>query len=824
MALLSGPSQTSSLRSEFLLAIANAKQETLERYEILEKRLCAIEEKFPGPSEVGELQQQLGHIQQRLLILEGSSQTRLSSGDVAIMPVVADAGRVQATGGSDGQIHTENGEFGGTAIDGADENGDSNSSGLSGPSCEWAVSESIWDAAIYIGLPQLGGAASVFTAGLLLLNIALQTAFCMIVIFNFLEFQFSPRDLQGLRAWRTNIGHADRFVDRISQRSLVDRLCAGDASLELSNEQAVKLSLVREYLPRLDPSTNNSFKKHFDGPVMCILSLMIWYLAIAKELGSIFNVVRAVVFLPTTTTQLDTEDEGTIRFKTMSMTHKLLILAFNFARFSIAIILLVTGSLYLAYTSSMEDLLLNAVALEFIMTIDELIFEALAPDRLRDLVAATAPFQMRPLRRRYGLEVKAVVILVASVSALSLVWATSIKSAISNLEQASEELCGGKLDFAYKTDALGMVHIEELHRLDKSGQEVEELSKQAIREVISGTPSSKWQYSLLSGATGVHAYDTVEEQAAAIYEHRDAGCHDALTKTPYKPTSTPGYNSPWWDLHVLNNQWSVWPSYLQARFGGSSCTELASKCGFQTVKVLCPVTCYCNSLMGGDWLAIGCPSVCLRAQHAMERESSLACNEDASLQNNPVFHRWVKSIPELGQFGSDQNCTMLVKNIPQVCLPVDQESLLFAWEAGAGAHYKIVSYLCPVACNCRWAAEGTVSCPASCSCPCSTTDEEPASCELPLDVIYPGAVARLGVTTTCCTLLKKLIEAYAGGDPRLLETSARCLCKSCHLLCVDAFWAAAVSLPTNMTIGTVGVLLAEHPNQTASQRLGCSSL
>ena len=57
------------------------------------------------------------------------------------------------------------------------------------------------------------------------------------------------------------------------------------------------------------------------------------------------------------------------------------------------------GSVYLARTVDVGELLLNAVTLEFVMGIDELLFESLAPKRARAIIKKLRPLpRARPAR------------------------------------------------------------------------------------------------------------------------------------------------------------------------------------------------------------------------------------------------------------------------------------------------------------------------------------------------------------------------------------------------------------------------------------------
>lgn len=49
------------------------------------------------------------------------------------------------------------------------------------------------------------------------------------------------------------------------------------------------------------------------------------------------------------------------------------------------------GSLWLAYTKSIPDLLLNAVALSYVMQVDELLYQVVVPRRAKALITNVTP-------------------------------------------------------------------------------------------------------------------------------------------------------------------------------------------------------------------------------------------------------------------------------------------------------------------------------------------------------------------------------------------------------------------------------------------------
>ena len=59
----------------------------------------------------------------------------------------------------------------------------------------------------------------------------------------------------------------------------------------------------------------------------------------------------------------------------------------------------------MAYTVSVAELMLNAVALEFILNVDELLYEALAPLKTRRLITLLQPIPVARARSCGGVDV-----------------------------------------------------------------------------------------------------------------------------------------------------------------------------------------------------------------------------------------------------------------------------------------------------------------------------------------------------------------------------------------------------------------------------------
>ena len=86
------------------------------------------------------------------------------------------------------------------------------------------------------------------------------------------------------------------------------------------------------------------------------------------------------------------EVDGTYRVTSLSHARRVLREAMSLVRIVIAGFLTYQGTQYLVYTIAIEELLLNAVALEFVITLDELIYESLAPAHTKRVTSRVIGF------------------------------------------------------------------------------------------------------------------------------------------------------------------------------------------------------------------------------------------------------------------------------------------------------------------------------------------------------------------------------------------------------------------------------------------------
>ena len=113
------------------------------------------------------------------------------------------------------------------------------------------------------------------------------------------------------------------------------------------------------------------------------------------------------------------------------------------SRVAIAGLLLLYGTRYLAYTAGIEDLLLNAVALEFVIAVDDLMFEALVPMHVKLVVEFTGLASLGPPKTYHGLGARSAVTFLYVIVSLIVARSSLIVPQYDILLDATDALCAG---------------------------------------------------------------------------------------------------------------------------------------------------------------------------------------------------------------------------------------------------------------------------------------------------------------------------------------------------------------------------------------------
>ena len=118
---------------------------------------------------------------------------------------------------------------------------------------------------------------------------------------------------------------------------------------------------------------------------------------------------------------------------------------FRLGRTVLAACLLIAGIQWLARTSNITDLILNAVALEAILQIDEMIFVCLFPKKVQ-----TAVYELEPVKIRYsrrGGQLESCIVAFLFMTVVLVPFVLQVKPITDMMLAVKLEYCGGNRDF-----------------------------------------------------------------------------------------------------------------------------------------------------------------------------------------------------------------------------------------------------------------------------------------------------------------------------------------------------------------------------------------
>lgn len=122
-----------------------------------------------------------------------------------------------------------------------------------------------------------------------------------------------------------------------------------------------------------------------DRTYMCFVALILilWSMSMMEEVRAVTHWWRVLggSFTSAVVYEAQEEDECTVRFNDMSLQYRMLQIMQLTLRTAICFIVLIIGTRYLILSGGYEDLIMNSLALTFLVTIDEMIFIAFVPSR-----------------------------------------------------------------------------------------------------------------------------------------------------------------------------------------------------------------------------------------------------------------------------------------------------------------------------------------------------------------------------------------------------------------------------------------------------------
>eukprot|EP01062_Namystynia_karyoxenos_P052580 TRINITY_DN42195_c0_g1_i1.p1 TRINITY_DN42195_c0_g1~~TRINITY_DN42195_c0_g1_i1.p1 ORF type:complete len:988 (+),score=166.00 TRINITY_DN42195_c0_g1_i1:90-3053(+) len=482
-----------------------------------------------------------------------------------------------------------------------------------GTALEYELSGSVWDAVLCLGLPPMGCAGDIAVICCVVVNTVAQVMLCLGIAIETMGHVQNVSNLpDNFRRWRLTVGHDVRYIDR-AHTSLVSRLCDKDGALHISGTQ------LREY------NEITAYDSPLGTGVLVFFALMLWLLSVVVEIKSVFTLVQCVCAAPRgADTVLSCGEAGEqLAFLQFSRARYALAMAVALARLAIAVCLGFIGSMYICFTIGLEALLLNAMALVFVLEIDEMIFRALVPQAVQVCVQRVKPLQGPPTPGRVaGCDLHSVIVAVVVIGCLVLCEIFMLAPLREVLDDARTEVCGGKRDFVMtlfpgrlfplwanasaKGDAATVLFSRAVERLT---------GVKSYRE-LGANDASNYAYDAGAGLSNLtyNPFDYLDNISRLSVPFSLAGLLLIERETMAQQRFIRCQDDIGDSIHGFTMRESLREVVYNASV--TSCAEVTHLCReheFTAVRSLCPATCGCDDpdkLLAHHMPQWGCPPTC----------------------------------------------------------------------------------------------------------------------------------------------------------------------------------------------------------------------
>lgn len=438
----------------------------------------------------------------------------------------------------------------------------------------------MWEGFLLFGLHDVGHAGSLVMLIVLLLNVTLQTVFCAVVGVSFLGSPYASPETYAL--WRETEAHTHAHYDTALGVSLVSRVCKGDKTLTIANSQQ---DVYEEIILYSKPLMGGVFGDISRGASLAAVVIFMWFLIVTKELqdaGDYFYFIRNLPVSKHTGLVRSLED-GTMTMVSVSWWRRECVVGLVVVRAAFAIVLLVMGSLWLANTKILQESVLNASALGFVLEIDQILFDTLMPFSCVDIIHKLQPLRIKRPPTWKGLTWFNVWNLVICFAWTFCFILFNVMREERTMQTIADHLCGGQQDFITAItqatrDVVWMPTNRSYVPDDMSTRLL--FTAKATRELIHGEdvhPTLSW----IS-----HTWRSMEEQRTMSVE--------GLLKRGGPTTACDEFRT----FEELPTQWLAPLRQWSGQPDAKSCADMIHICHdprYALVRIVCPVSCGCQS-------------------------------------------------------------------------------------------------------------------------------------------------------------------------------------------------------------------------------------
>eukprot|EP00435_Cladocopium_sp_Y103_P070101 s393_g34.t1 len=423
------------------------------------------------------------------------------------------------------------------------------------------------------------------------------------------------------------------------------------------------------------------------------------------------------------------------RFIVMSYVRFTMYCLMRFARAVIAGLLLYAGIVWLANTTSITDLMLNAVALGAVLDVDQMFFAALMPKKIQIKIQDLEAIKITYSQRRS--QVESVLLVLAMLLLMFLPWYFLVEPLGESMKEVKVAYCGGYQDFVVAVNENLGVPVAFRTTSYADAQVNESLIEYSVDEFLHQDDTSYSEHLRFAFSSG--DFETKRTETVSTTATSHLLCMDLDT----------------WFLDDVDHEYrSTYAPYWWSAAAGlnlpptSSCANMSGYCDTSEgslLRLVCPVTCGCASTGSNPWYKVtsgGCPTKCDTIR--TEAVESMQCADTDGFNWEDFWDAYpdiMSTYLNLEDAASDAQVAALVtlmkaNNSCAGFADAGAEPLsLGSWCEGLDSLWSPLAYICPVSCGCS--SEDSIQskptyCPTACTCVDLDQDLEAKSSELPV--------------------------------------------------------------------------------------------
>jgi len=314
----------------------------------------------------------------------------------------------------------------------------------------YVLEQSTWEASILIGMDVLSFSDAAMVIIISLLNLLIQGIFIIVVATNMTEGLYTSSEIvETLQNWRVSYAHNVDFADKFTGESLGKSVCNRDPFIMQGAQQAGIYNDLHEYLQPFYIEGVSA------GYALSVLAIFLWSLVCSIESLRTVTYLLAIwtpanqddsVWNQTSSIVVSDDSDTPLQLHMSFLRRVIVTLLIVLPRLTVILSLYIVGLLYLIATVPLADLILNSVALEVVLAVDNLLFSALGPSDVISLLSKIAPLRL-PGTTRLQAKSTAWLKLFAMAGWLCVVVLAILNPIVANMDGAKRVMCDGDTHF-----------------------------------------------------------------------------------------------------------------------------------------------------------------------------------------------------------------------------------------------------------------------------------------------------------------------------------------------------------------------------------------